>query len=135
VPFTWAYTTVVNRTQTSVTLNQAELLGPSPELQTLSVWVAPTGHPAELHVNSPVFHKLPFMRGVAGFQVAPREAYILVFELEVPANGAYTTQGVSLSYTDGGKAFRITYSDLVRVCAPRSLTVPCSGPSAPAAST
>jgi hypothetical protein len=125
VPFSWAYTTVVNSTNSSVTLSQAELISPTSGLSTLSTWIAPPGHGGQLRVNSPTFKRLPFMAPLAGATLQPGGASILILEMEVPANGAYSANGISLDYSTGGSAFRVSYPDKIRVCAPTSLTKPC----------
>ena len=124
-PFSWSYVTVQNHGQHLVVLSRVALTNPSAGLETIKVFVFPTGHAGQLSVNEPTFHQLPAMRPLAGFEVDPGKSFVLVFELKVPADGNFTAGGVSLSYTAAGQEFEVSYPDMLRVCAPYGLTVGC----------
>jgi hypothetical protein len=123
LPFSWSYVTVQNHNQQTVVLNEAKLIDPSTWLETIRVFAFPTGHAGQLSVNERCSTSYePCARWLGSWWPPARATS---WSSNYRSRGSFTASGVSLSYTIGGQAYEISYHDMIRVCAPYSLTVRC----------
>jgi hypothetical protein len=117
VPFTYAYTIFANSGDQPAHLIEVQLKE-SRGLRIEQGYVVDAAEAHSIPVDASTFGVYSGLELLSGADVPPGARRLVVLKLVVSRPGAFTAQGVDLTYSVRGANYELLFPDLLRVCAP-----------------